>query len=1097
MIEQLLSPQLVHALGWTLVHTLWQAALFALLLGGLLILLRKYSAQARYVVAISILGAFFFTVGATFYRLYTPNLPAISSQETFGSPNPEAAYFGEQTTSTGTGTASVVQKTTTASSNPAPTVSFQERMIRYYNDHLPLIVTLWLMGVLMLQLRFLGQLAFVQRLKNYGTERFPARWAGQIQELETALKISKPVRYLTSHRIGSPMVIGWLRPAVLFPPALLEELRESQIVAIIAHELAHVKRHDFLVNLLQSLFCTVFFYHPGVWWMSARIEEEREHCCDDLAIEATGQPVGYAKTLLELKESELAGASLAMAYSGNGKGFKQRITRLLSGYLNTSTYGEGFTTAVIIAGCIALALNLSGQQENSLINGGHTADNVEVFHQGEFTTPSEEERNGFGPPPPPPPPKPIAPLNQEEAQMVIEKLLGKQIGRDSGDTPSLFDLFMQAVYEGEEELVAYFLEKKEFTNLNQTDEHDFTPLMAAASENHEEVVQLLIDAGAEINFVNAHGWTALIEAADEGSYESAVVLIKAGADANLKGNNNNRSALAMAASEGHMDVFRLLVENGADVLAMQGKRHPLHEAAEEGELLALRTILQIGSDINVTDEHGRTPLSYAAEEGHLEVISTLLKAGAAAGARDSGGRTPLIYAAAEGNEEVVMLLLQKGVDPNELDRSGHSAIVYATDEGHLDIIKMLMEQGDVDLDQLSAQGHDLLEIAGKEGHTHIISYLLGGKDITDSDQAVRAFLVAAREGETGTVQEMLKRGIDPLVTDGKGNTALNLAAREGKTSVVRLLLEKIGPDADLARAFLLAAREGKYEIVRLFLEKGVNPQVTDRNGYTAFDLAAREGKTSILKLLAKNNAVPESYSVSLLVAAREGKLGTVQYLHDLGADLNAANQHGSTALSMAAREGKMAVAQYLLENGAKVNGSTGESCSPVYMAARERQASLVTLLAKNGADLEMTCSYRDIDYFSQGANANNTIAQYENATALLVAITQTDAPTVAALIKAGAKVNARSRKLRFTSDHQLDYRDSENLTEADMRRKFTLNYEADGWTPLMEAVESRNSDLVVMLLKNGADRNASTEQGLTAKKLAQQLKLTDISRILE
>ncbi|MEM9526522.1 MAG: ankyrin repeat domain-containing protein [Bacteroidota bacterium] len=1092
MIEQLLSPELVHALGWTLVHTLWQAALFALLLGGLLILLRKYSAQARYVVAISLLGAFFVTVGTTFYRLYSPAVPTAIVQETFGTPNTETASFGEPNGTTEA--APKVQET--AAAGTAPTVSFQERVIQYYNDHLPLIVTLWLMGVLMLQLRFLGQLAFIQRLKNYGTERFPAHWAGQIQELETALKISKPVRYLTTHRIGSPMVIGWLRPAVLFPPALLEELRESQVVAILAHELAHVKRHDFLVNLLQSLFCTVFFYHPAVWWMSARIEEEREHCCDDLAIEATGQPVGYAKTLLELKETELAGTSLAMAYAGDGKGFKQRITRLLSGYLNTSTYGEGFTTAVIIAGCIALALNLSGQQESSLVNGVSSTNDFEIFHEGEFTIPTEAERNGFGPPPPPP--GPPSPLSPEEA-LALQKLFDEQLEQAAGDPRSLFDLFMQAIYEGQEELVAYFLEKEEFTDLNQTDEHDFTPLMAAASENHEEVVQLLIDAGADVNFVNAHGWTALIEAADEGSHESAIVLIEAGADVNLKGKNNSRSALAMAASEGHMDVFRLLVSNGADVLSMKGGgQHPLHEAAKEGEIRAVRTIIQLGSEVDVTDENGRTPLSYAAEEGQLEVAEALLKAGADAGAKDSEGRTPLIFAAAESNKDIVVLLLQKGANPSEKDLNGHSAIVYATDEGNLGIIKVLMEQGNINLEELSAEGHDLLEIAGDEGHTHIIRYLLETEDVSNNDQAARAFLAAAREGETETVREFLKRGIDPEVKDRNGNTALMLAAREGKASVVRLLLKEITSEASLGPALLLAAREGKYEVVRLLLEKGVDPSVKDRSGRSAYDLAAREGKTSILKLLAENGLDPAELGNPLLMAAREGKLGTVEYLHELGADLNYSNDDGSTAISLAAREGKTAITQYLLENGASVHGSgKGEVCSPIFLAARERQAAQVALLASNGADLESTCSYRDIDYFSKGNHHKNTIAQYENATPLVVAITETDMATLTALIKAGADLEATIRKIRFTANRPLDYRDSDNLTVSEMHKKFDLDYEADGWTPLMEAVESRNSDLVIMLLKNGADRNASTEQGLTAKKLAQQLKLTNILRILE
>ncbi|MEL7163487.1 MAG: ankyrin repeat domain-containing protein, partial [Bacteroidota bacterium] len=128
---------------------------------------------------------------------------------------------------------------------------------------------------------------------------------------------------------------------------------------------------------------------------------------------------------------------------------------------------------------------------------------------------------------------------------------------------------------------------------------------------------------------------------------------------------------------------------------------------------------------------------------------------------------------------------------------------------------------------------------------------------------------------------------------------------------------------------------------------------------------------------------------------------------------------------------------------------------------------------------------------------NNTIAVYENATPLIVALTESSAATASTLLTRGANINASIRKLRFTTNRQLDYRDSENLTEAYLRENFTMNYEADGWTPLMEAVESGQSDLVILLLRQGADRNASTKQGLTALKLAQQMKFTDIARILQ
>ena len=101
-------------------------------------------------------------------------------------------------------------------------------------------------------------------------------------------------------RVDTPTVIGWLRPVVLLPVAALANLTPDQVQAILAHELAHVRRHDFVVNLLQTIAETLLFYHPAVWWLSHRIRVEREHCCDDIAVEVCGDPVGYAEALTTL-----------------------------------------------------------------------------------------------------------------------------------------------------------------------------------------------------------------------------------------------------------------------------------------------------------------------------------------------------------------------------------------------------------------------------------------------------------------------------------------------------------------------------------------------------------------------------------------------------------------------------------------------------------------------------------------------------------------------------------------------------------------------------------------------------------------------------
>ena len=116
--------------------------------------------------------------------------------------------------------------------------------------------------------------------------------------------------------VDVPTVVGWLRPAVILPVAALANLSPAQVEAVLAHELAHIRRHDYLVNLFQTLAETLLFYHPAVWWLSARIRTEREHCCDDVAVAVSGDAVGYARALAELEAWRVGTPGMALAATG-------------------------------------------------------------------------------------------------------------------------------------------------------------------------------------------------------------------------------------------------------------------------------------------------------------------------------------------------------------------------------------------------------------------------------------------------------------------------------------------------------------------------------------------------------------------------------------------------------------------------------------------------------------------------------------------------------------------------------------------------------------------------------------------------------------
>ncbi|MEO0787032.1 MAG: ankyrin repeat domain-containing protein [Bacteroidota bacterium] len=912
MIEQILSPKIIDALGWTLIHALWQGALFALMLGVLLILLKRYSSQARYLVSVGLLAGFFVTVAFTFGNLVNSSagVGVRTNQDTsnelarLDAPDePEHVDDSEEVLPPSTSDELIALE---ASDEPTElegvSIPWLDQARDYFNRHIPLLVTLWLLGVLVLQLRFLGQLAFVQRMKNYGVQRFPSSWAGKIQELEEALDIRRPVRYLVSRRALSPLTVGWLRPAVIFPDGMLDQLRESQVATILAHELAHIKRHDFIVNVLQNFLTTFFFFHPGVWWMSTRIEEEREHACDDLAIAATGGRIDYAKTLIQLKENQMTSPQLSMALAGRNGGFTYRIKRLLSGYLGSATYGEGIVTTLILVATLGLALSLTGQTPD-LNHGGEQLTQIEESGEaGEMSSLSQENL-----PSTPAYPSPLGgevqsprtdgaddsrQLEPAELDLVEQEAIAwSDVDLGNLSAEEELRLLVRAIRQGDEGMFRYFLNR--VRNLNQAagpEENYFTPLMAAASEDQVGMLEALLERGADVNYVNGQGWTALIEAADEGSYRSAQLLLAAGADPNLKGRNTYRSAISMAASEGFPEIMELLLGAGADI----DYGFPLHEAAEEGQLEIVRLLVEKGVNVNELDDRRRTPLAraasednpsvvryligqgaepelgtylplhLAAEDGKVAAIRALLEAGANVNARDGHRRTALICAASDGHHTAVSLLLDAGAEINAQDAWGNTALIAAADDNHQRVVRQLLQAG-ANTDMRTDQGQNALEIALSEGSEDAVDELtadLAEYALDNLRNSPQILIGPAREGHLFMVRQMLETGIDINITDDRGHTALSVAANEGHQGIVDYLLSRgaeirggaCGPVAE-------AVQEGHVDVLNRLLEYGADLDVlcsfrnlTFRNNYGAiYHVGIYEGATLLIQAVEEEN----------------------------------------------------------------------------------------------------------------------------------------------------------------------------------------------------------------------------------------------------
>ena len=193
---------------------------------------------------------------------------------------------------------------------------------------LPLIVFVWLTGVAVLMVRMAGGLWHVRRLQRKSLAADPSRWQTATDRIASRLGLRVAVHVVESAAVDAPTAVGWLRPVILLPIAALANLSPSQVEAILAHELIHIRRHDYLVNVAQTVAETVLFFHPGVWWVSGQIRVEREHCCDDVAVHVCGDPVDYAAALAELEAWRSRGTTLALAATGGS--LTSRVRRVLN-----------------------------------------------------------------------------------------------------------------------------------------------------------------------------------------------------------------------------------------------------------------------------------------------------------------------------------------------------------------------------------------------------------------------------------------------------------------------------------------------------------------------------------------------------------------------------------------------------------------------------------------------------------------------------------------------------------------------------------------------------------------------------------------------
>ena len=343
--------QLMQALAWTLLHFCWQAAAVAALFGGLNAMTARRSSNTRYLLALGAL--LLLLVGSLATFAYELNAGAASGQ---AAASVGAPYRFSPVTTPASGSAqpdSAILSTSSASA----------RQTFFSFPALPLpalraVVAFWLLGVLALSLRSFGGWWLIQRLRASAQVEASAAVRASFQRIRNALGIRRPVLLRVSSAIAGPVTVGALRALVLLPVSAVTLLGPEELEVVLAHELAHVRRADFFWNLVQILAETLYFFHPAVWWISARIRHERELCCDDMALGVCPDPVVYASALFHLEQQRSRQWQLAMALDGNqpARSLRMRIARILGEPMADAANRGPFSLAAAAAILVVLLL---------------------------------------------------------------------------------------------------------------------------------------------------------------------------------------------------------------------------------------------------------------------------------------------------------------------------------------------------------------------------------------------------------------------------------------------------------------------------------------------------------------------------------------------------------------------------------------------------------------------------------------------------------------------------------------------------------------------------------------------------------------------
>ncbi|HEV7380353.1 MAG TPA: M56 family metallopeptidase [Dyadobacter sp.] len=367
------NSDFIQAFSWTLIHSLWQGLVLAVLAGILLLSTRNVRPAVRYNILSVLMLSFVLVNCVTFFLEYSD---------------------------TNSGSESMVQSSEVILSQiqwnrmtpERVSVGFFSQALQFLSQNAGIIVTVWFLIFLAKSLKTFTGLLHVQRLRTRYSYSVDSHWDKRINELSARLRFKGKVLLRQSEQVITPVVTGILKPMVIVPVGFFIQLPQAEIEAILLHELAHARRQDFLVNLIQNFAESIYFFNPGLWWVSYLVRQEREHCCDDLAISAVSDKKIFVNALVVYQEYKLNESAQLVAFAGRRNDLLYRIKRIINNYNKPLDAMEKlFVTVSLLSGAALLA----------------------AFQNAQIPTlpppPPVAVSAPAAPPTPPSPPAPIAP----------------------------------------------------------------------------------------------------------------------------------------------------------------------------------------------------------------------------------------------------------------------------------------------------------------------------------------------------------------------------------------------------------------------------------------------------------------------------------------------------------------------------------------------------------------------------------------------------------------------------------------------------------------------------------------------------------------